>query len=185
MKYSLKHKDGDILLTINSGNASKNKIVNGSIVARRCGDCNLFLEINYFDSRVIDGQRKLHTKCRQCHRVRKLIGRSFKGYDKDSSTQKILGIDYEYFIQWLNQGELKHTDKDIHIDHIVPQSLGKNTEDMKLLNHYSNLHLMTSSENLKKSNKFISKQDLEKVYSKTPNINRLKEIIVEARIELK
>jgi hypothetical protein len=72
MKYLLNHKDGLIELTVKNDNASKNRIENGAVISRACGDCNRYLDINSFDSRVRNGKRQIHTKCNQCHRIRKI-----------------------------------------------------------------------------------------------------------------
>jgi hypothetical protein len=184
MKYIIKHKIGDIQLYISQSNSLKHKIHNGILISRQCGDCKLYLEFNDFDSRVLKGERKIHSKCRQCHKIRKLLKNSLKEFGKDSSTEQILGISYYEFIMWLNQGDLKHTDIGLHIDHCVPQSLGQNREDMKILNHYSNLQLMKSKENLSKGNKYIYKNQLEKVLLYSPNSQRLLEIIRYSKIAI-
>lgn len=182
MIYTLNHKDGIITISVNKSNASKNIIENGELIARECGDCKSFLQINYFDSRVRNGKRQIHTKCIQCHRIRKLVKNSYKRFGKNSSTEQIIGISYQGFIEWLDRGDLKHTDKGLHIDHCVPQSLGQNQEDLAILNHYSNLQLMNSKENIQKSNKYIFKEQLTITLEKSPNAERLLELINQSGI---
>jgi hypothetical protein len=111
MIYTIEHKTGHINLSITTRNASKHKIINGILVSRQCGDCKLFLDFNDFNSRVIKGELKINTKCKQCHKIRKLLKNSLNEFGKDSRTETILGISYHDFIIWLNQGDLKHTDK--------------------------------------------------------------------------
>jgi hypothetical protein len=185
MKYFIEHKTGKIGLNITSTNLLKHQIENNTLIARQCGDCKLFLDFNDFDSRVINLERKILTKCRQCHKIRKLLKNSLKTFGKDSSTEIILGISYHDFLKWLDQGKLKHTDKGLHIDHCVPQSLGQNREDMNILNHYSNLQLMKESENLEKSNKYIYKNQLERVLLHSNNPERLLELINKSAVFLK
>lgn len=185
MKHIIDHKIGKIEINITSSNLGKHKVENGILLSRQCGDCKLFLDFNDFDSRVIKGERKIHTKCRHCHKIRKLLKNSLKRFGKDSSTEIILGISYQNFLEWLNQGELKHTDKGLHIDHCVPQSLGQNRADMKILNHYSNLQLMNETENMEKSNKYIYKDQLEQVLLHSTNPERLIEIIKQSNVIIK
>jgi hypothetical protein len=182
MQYTLNHKDGIITLAINKANTIKNKIENGELISRECGDCKSFLHINSFDSRVRDGKRQIHTKCIQCHKIRKLVKNSYKRFGKDSSTEQIIGISYKGFIEWLDKGDLKHTDKGLHIDHCVPQSLGQNQDDLAILNHYSNLQLMNSKANMQKSNKYIYKEQLTITLAKSPNSKRLLELIKQSGI---
>jgi hypothetical protein len=62
----------------------------------------------------------------------KLVKGSMKRFGKDTSTEKIIGIGYDQFIDWLDQGTYKHTEKGLHIDHCIPQSLGLNVDDLKI-----------------------------------------------------
>lgn len=103
-----------------------------------------------------------------------------KGFGKDSSTAEIIGIGYDAFIEWLDQGVYKHTDKGLHIDHCIPQSLGMNVNDLKILNHYSNLKLLPGKENIQKSNKYIYQDDIDRILVHHPNPERIKEIIKNA-----
>ena len=125
-------------------------------------------------------KRMIHTKCIQCHRIRKLVKNSMKRFGKDSSTEQIIGISYNDFIEWLDQGKYKHTEKGLHIDHCIPQSLGMNIEDLKILNHYSNLKLLPGKENIEKSNKYIYQEDINRVLAFHPNPKRILEIIEKA-----
>ncbi len=106
---------------------------------------------------------------------------STKRFGKDSSTAEIIGIGYDAFIEWLDQGVYKHTDKGLHIDHCIPQSLGIHVDDLKILNHYSNLKLLHSKENIQKSNKYIYQEDIDRVLAFHPNPKRILEIIEKAK----
>lgn len=184
MDYIIEHKTGNITLSVTGSNISKHKIVDGVLTERQCGDCKLFLDFDDFRTRVRYGRLIINTKCEQCHKVRKLVGRSLKKFGKDSSTEVIIGISYHDFILWLDQGDLKHTDKGLHIDHCVPQSLGQDREDMKILNHYSNLQLMDGTENLSKNNRYINKIQLERVLLYSPNPKRIMEILEISKIKI-
>jgi hypothetical protein len=95
--------------------------------------------------------------------IRSLIGSSFrnKGYTKKSKTHKILGCTFQEFkvhlenqftegMNWDNQGKW-------HLDHIHPVSLAKDEEEVIKLNHYTNFQPLWAIDNLKKSNKLITK----------------------------
>jgi hypothetical protein len=93
--------------------------------------------------------------------LRSRIGNAFKlkGWKKDSSTQKMLGCDWETLkihmesqfkdgMSWDNSG-------DWHIDHIIPLDCARDEEEMKKLCHYTNLQPMWGPENQSKSNKVL------------------------------
>jgi hypothetical protein len=42
---------------------------------------------------------------------------------------------------------------DLHIDHIIPKCLSMDEEDLKILNHYTNLQFLHKSHNMEKKNK--------------------------------
>jgi hypothetical protein len=82
-----------------------------------------------------------------------------KGWKKDSSTQKMLGCDWETLkihmesqfkdgMSWDNKGEW-------HDDHIIPLDCARDEEEMKKLCHYTNLRPMWGPENQSKSNKVL------------------------------
>jgi hypothetical protein len=100
-------------------------------------------------------------KYRLKNNVRRLILLSFSknGYSKNSKTNKILGIDYDGFMRyieskftgnmsWENRGEWE-------LDHKVPLSLGKTEMDIVRLNHYSNFQPLWRKENSIKSDKLL------------------------------
>jgi hypothetical protein len=87
-------------------------------------------------------------------RVRQLM-RS-KGYKKTARAQELLGCSWEHALQHLqnNPRGLNVLDKGTHIDHIKPFTAFSNLQcpvQQRLVNHWSNLQLLTAEENLKKS----------------------------------
>jgi len=80
---------------------------------------------------------------------------------KKSRTYEIIGCDYESFIVHLlltlpreQRIDFIRNRGNYHIDHIIPISFAKDEVDLIILNHYSNLQLLTARDNLRKSNKY-------------------------------
>lgn len=98
---------------------------------------------------------KLKKKTRNC------INKSFKrkGYNKNTNTYKIIGCDYNTFIEHLlntfknNYGYEWNKQECVHIDHIIPLSTAKSEDDVIKLCYYTNLQLLKAKDNLMKSNK--------------------------------
>ena len=94
-------------------------------------------------------------------RIRQSIKRSLnkKGFEKNRSCEKILGCDYETFVNHLlniykeNYGVDYDSNIKIHIDHIVPLKTAKTVDDIIRLNHYTNLQLLKAEDNLHKGAK--------------------------------
>lgn len=94
-------------------------------------------------------------------RIRDTIRNGFrrKKYAKNSKTEKILGCDYDFFINYLlktfknNYGYEWDMNEKVEIDHIIPLSIAKSESDLIKLSHYTNLQLLKAEDNLKKSNK--------------------------------
>lgn len=86
------------------------------------------------------------------HGVRTLIRSAFKGlgYTKASKTSELLGCTFEKLQKWL--GLDGAVPLGYEIDHILPVSLARNIEDFCTLQHYTNLQLLSSADNLIKSN---------------------------------
>ncbi len=81
------------------------------------------------------------------------------GYSKAGKTCKILGCEYDFFIQYIESqfyGDM--TWKTVTIDHIKPLKTAKTLEDVVLLNHYTNLQPLFLEDNSKKKDKLIEKQ---------------------------
>ncbi len=95
------------------------------------------------------------------HLIRTSIRKSLnkKGYTKKSKTFEILGCDYEFFKEYIeNQFNKNMNWKNIHLDHIMPISSAKSKKEVILLNHYTNFQPLLIKDNLIKSNKIIEKQ---------------------------
>lgn len=94
-------------------------------------------------------------------RIRKSISNSItqNGFNKFLSTNKILGCEFYFFIDYIEAQFTKEmTWKNIHIDHINPLSSAKNEKEILELNHYTNLQPLLAIDNLKKGVKKITKQ---------------------------
>tara|TARA_R110000796_G_scaffold156848_1_gene273614 strand:- start:78 stop:605 length:528 start_codon:yes stop_codon:yes gene_type:complete len=87
-----------------------------------------------------------------------------KGYNKNTRTQEMLGVDWKVCkkhierqftksMSWNNYG-------DWHIDHIIPLTFANTIEELKKLCHYSNLQPLWAVDNLMKSNKINGQQTL-------------------------
>ena len=102
-----------------------------------------------------------------------------KGYPKNAKIIHILKCDYNYLLDWLNGiASNGHTYgfTDLHLDHVVPLSLSKTIEETLLLNHYSNLQLLTADENLTKGNRYVNPTNLKRVLEHHPNPDKIREI---------
>lgn len=88
------------------------------------------------------------------------------GYKKKAKTREVLGADWDTVklhiesmftneMTWENQGRW-------HFDHIIPISLAKNESEVLALNHYTNLRPLWGSENIAKSNKLPSRDEIER-----------------------
>ena len=93
--------------------------------------------------------------------VRTIINASFssKGYKKNTKTEKILGCDIKFFINYLlntyknNYGEDWDGKEEVHIDHVIPLATANSEQDILKLCHYSNLQLLKAKDNLEKHDK--------------------------------
>lgn len=93
--------------------------------------------------------------------VRTLLNGSFsnKGYKKNTKTEKILGINIDFFITYLLEtyksiyGVEWNGKEDVHIDHIIPLSTANSEEEIIKLCHYTNLQLLKAKDNLRKRDK--------------------------------
>ena len=92
--------------------------------------------------------------------TRNMVRYAFRSnnHKKDSKTKDIVGCDLDYLCKYLFETWKKRYGKPwngekYHIDHIVPLSTAKNTDDIKRLCHYTNLQLLTPEDNMQKSDK--------------------------------
>jgi len=94
-------------------------------------------------------------------RVRLNISRAFKSkrFTKNGTTEKYLGCDYNFFIQYIeSQFKKGMTWDNIHLDHIKPMASAKTEKEVIELNHYTNFQPLFISENIAKGAKLITKQ---------------------------
>jgi len=115
------------------------------------------------------------------HNTPSLIRDSLRkqGYSKNTKTYSILKCEFSFFLSWLNgkaSNGYKYGMKDLHIDHVIPSSLAKTEEEVLLLNHYSNLQLLTAYDNLYKNNRFVNPLNLARVLEHHPNPDKIREI---------
>lgn len=97
------------------------------------------------------------------HNISVSIRGSFKefGQVKAESTPKIVGLNSRDFHIHLIEsfksryGYYPEITADVHIDHVIPLSTAQTIEDIKRLNHYTNLQLLTAIDNLKKSDSVV------------------------------
>lgn len=79
-------------------------------------------------------------------------------WNKNGSTEELLGCTYENAILHLNNNKygFKYGDSNLDIDHIVPLSKAKTIEELNELVKYTNLQLLPSyyNRNIKKDKKF-------------------------------
>jgi hypothetical protein len=123
--------------------------------------------IDYFRKIQRDGKR-LRMKIDEIYRlsqyIRTRMNFAFKGkkWNKKSSNEDMLGVDYESakkyieskFLEgmsWENQGKW-------HIDHIIPLSSAENEKEMMALAYYKNLQPLWATENLSKSDDYDPKE---------------------------
>jgi hypothetical protein len=112
---------------------------------------NQYEKERYHSDPLYNLMRKLRVRTNQAFKR--------KGWKKDSSTQKMLGCDWETLkihmesqfkdgMSWDNMGEW-------HDDHIIPLDCAIDEEEIKKLSHYTNLQPMWGPENQSKSNKVL------------------------------
>ena len=135
--------------------------------------------------RVYHQRKKNHPIYKYSRLLRGNIWKSYKrnGFKKSNKTEKILGCSLVWFFEeWLNN---EYNPPKKHIDHIVPVSLATTKEEVFLLNHFSNLQVLTANDNLSKNNKYVSIAGLKKVLSNHPNPNAIKKIVSRSEIKIK
>ena len=113
------------------------------------------------------------------HNIRNAIYRGLK--NKNISTTDVIGCDYNFLIEWL---KYEGKNQKFEIDHVIPLSLAKNEKEILSLNHYSNLQLLSSTENKRKSNKRIKKVNLLRVLNNHNNIKNIKDILSREKIQI-
>ena len=129
----------------------------------------------------LTNRRKLDCKYKLTITIRNLIHGSLKikGYTKKTKTFNILKCEYDFFMKWLNgvaSNGYTYGVGDLHLDHVVPVSLGQTEDEILLLNHYSNLQLLSADENQKKYNSYVNRLNLARVLEHHPNPDKIREI---------
>jgi hypothetical protein len=93
------------------------------------------------------------------HNLRTLIGRSFlvRGFKKNTKTIQILGCTIAEFRKYLESlflpGMTFENHGKWHLDHIVPISTAKTTEEVIRLCHHTNFQPLWAKDNIRKGNK--------------------------------
>jgi hypothetical protein len=114
--------------------------------------------------------------------IRCTINQSFKnkGFVKEKNYLEILQCDFDFLNEWLNnQASNGNTYGigSIQIDHVIPISLAKTEDETLLLNHYSNLQLLSKNENISKNNRRAKLVNLQRVLENHPKSLTIKTII--------
>jgi len=102
-----------------------------------------------------------------------------KGYTKRNKTYTILKCEFDFFMNWLNgvaSNGYTYGVGNLHLDHVVPSSLAETEDELILLNHYSNLQLLSADENQSKGNRYVNPTNLKRVLEHHPEPNKIKEI---------
>ncbi len=107
--------------------------------------------------------------------VRTAIRRYLKN-GKSKRTSEIIGCSFEQLL--LNLG---HPPEDAHLDHIVPQGLAINEDEIYTLNHWSNFQWLPAEENISKSSNFTYKENLDHVLKNHPEPAKIRAIIRRAQ----
>lgn len=121
--------------------------------------------------------------------LRNNIRNSFKrgGFSKTSQACKILGADWDvvkkYFeskfkpgMTWENMGVW-------HIDHILPISMATCEEDVKRLNHYTNLQPLWAEDNIRKSDKLTTEGHFKQKFPYNEIIRDSEVNLIEVKID--
>jgi len=97
-------------------------------------------------------------------RVRSCIFGAFyrKGFTKRSKTAKLLGCTFEELNKHLiytfevnyNLGWKEEYRKKLHIDHIIPLNIATTEDEVKQLNHYTNLQYLWAKDNMTKGSNY-------------------------------
>jgi hypothetical protein len=121
------------------------------------------IALNYSKRRnfLINERKKIDPVFACKYRIRKLIAATLKnkGFTKNSETYKILGCDFDFFKNYIENQFIKGMTWDnIHLDHIKPIYSAKTEKEVYELNHYTNFQPLFKLDNLQKGKKLIEKQ---------------------------
>ena len=99
------------------------------------------------------------------HNLRSRTYQAFKtkGYNKNTKTQEMLGVNWlvckAHIERQFTKGMSWDNSGDWHIDHIIPLASANTEEELKKLCHYSNLQPLWAVDNLIKSNVINGQQN--------------------------
>jgi hypothetical protein len=102
-----------------------------------------------------------------------------QGYNKKTKTYKILQCEYDFFIYFINNianNGYTYGIGNLHLDHVVPVSLGQTEDEVILLCHYSNYQLLSAHENVTKGNRSVKPLNLARVLEHHPQPDMIREI---------
>lgn len=119
--------------------------------------------------------------------ARKLVKRCLTnaGYTKRSRSKEILGCTYDFLVGWLEHVSHVSINEQFHIDHVIPISLAKTEQEVLWLSHFSNLQLLLPTVNTSKGNRYILKENLERVLNCHPCSDMLSYIVKREQIRIR
>lgn len=103
----------------------------------------------------------LRFKCNTKASITNSFKRNNKRYKKELRSEEILGCSIDFFREYIlskcpegvileDFGQFGY-----HLDHIIPIAVGQNSEEIIMLNHYTNFQPLWWEDNLQKSSKII------------------------------
>jgi hypothetical protein len=120
-------------------------------IASNCKQCNTVFMREYFRN---------NTNARIAHNIRNRLNMALKGKKKHQSTKKLIGIDYDLYIQWMQfqlpEGySMDDIGKKLHIDHVRPLSSYdlSDPEQLEEACSWRNLAPIPANENLSKNDR--------------------------------
>jgi transcriptional regulator with XRE-family HTH domain len=131
------------------------KIASDDVLGKKLQDIEL-LNNSVFDDPIKRYKKEIRTK----------LSLTFKkgGYEDNSDLYNIIGCSYNDLISHLNNNKynFKIEFQEMDVDHIIPLNECKTIDDVKKLNHYTNLQLLPSfyNRNVKRTNKW-NEEDFE------------------------
>jgi len=97
---------------------------------------------------------KISTNVRKVGSIKDQTSLSIVGLDSWDSLKDYIESQFEEGMSWSNYG-IGPNNTTWHIDHKIPISSAHTLEEVKKLNHYTNLRPMWGSDNIRKSNKIF------------------------------
>lgn len=127
---------------------------------KKCPDCNTEKNINDFNKKRYQENPFFRLKSLLRSRIKSVFGD--KGVTKGKKSIEALGCTYEEAYKYLEKTlpigySMKDIGVSLHIDHINPLGLANCAEQLYMLSHYTNLHLLTIEDHMEKTKKDIIK----------------------------